>query len=157
MSKFEESERKGRNLLHSFLQHLHPVMEQDTQLYDEVDYYAWFSEKSAVFEVKVRNLINKFTGKVYDEILLSVNKVEALIDRCVKYGLNAGYYACFFENKLYLFNVDKTPKRKGQQWCPRTTAGDNHDLVLKPVYYFKTADAFIYENEGNVWKLIQKP
>lgn len=156
---FALSELDGRGRLKTFLDQVGTQKQvPTTKKYDEVDYYALLnSGKKYVFEIKVRNLIDKWTGKVYDEILLGENKVKAIDDRISRFNLDGGYYACFFDNYLYLFDTVHTPKRISTQFCPKTTAGYDHTMQEKPVYYFKTVDAFKYEFKNNKWTLISRP
>lgn len=156
MNNFKENERRGRALLNSLLQQLgFTNIEETPDTYDRVDCYAQKGNARVCFEVKVRNLIDRKTGKIYDESMLEVSKVAAVLQRVKDEHLQGGFYACFFQNKAFIYNLQKLQYRRGQQFCPRTTSGDNTQ-VLKSVVYFKTLDARIFEQINGKWYACNK-
>ena len=157
MTKFEQAELKGRKKLKGFLDDYHYTDQQPTtNLYDRVDYYATSKKgNKSVFEIKDRNLINQWTGEVYDEILIEKSKVDAVMNRVIEKDFNKGFYACFNDDELYLFDLYNCPKRQSQMMLPKTTAGSNNEKVLKDVYFFKTDNAYKFQMINNKWKYIK--
>lgn len=151
MDTFDIREMEGRERLANFLtQNGVQKIVPTTNKYDEVDMYARIKDKKYVFEIKVRS-------KIYDEIILSTNKVVAIEDRIKRYDLDGGFYACFYENSLYLFDTVHCPKRLGYQYCPKTTSGYDNHYVQREVYYFDIKDAYKYEYSNNTWSNTYTP
>ena len=151
MDKFEENERKGRALLNSLLEQLgFTNIEETTGTFDRVDCYAQKGNAKVCFEVKVRNLIDRKTGKIYEESMLEVSKVVAIMKNVKEKHLDGGFYACFFQNKAFIYNLRGIKYRRDQTMCPFKTSGNNR-LVMKDVIYFKTLDARIFEQIDGKW------
>lgn len=156
MDKFEENERKGRALLNSLLEQLgFTNIEETTGTFDRVDCYAQKGNAKVCFEVKVRNLIDRKTGKIYEESMLEVSKVAAIMKKVKEKHLDGGFYACFFQNKAFIYNLRGIKYRRDQTLCPFKTSGNNR-LVLKDVIYFKTLDARIFEQIDGKWYACNK-
>lgn len=147
---FSESEKKGRSMLHTFCQSRNAVGESATTLYYPIDYYAEFSNgKTYAFEVKVRDLKN------YSDVMLSVNKVEALTKEVEKHNLDGAYYACFYENgrKVLFFDIINTkPIRKQWVRIQKTTAEYTPEKVLREVVYYDIKDGIPMIFENNKYK-----
>lgn len=150
MVKFVKEEERGRVLLNSLLEQLGFTNIEETDIFDRVDCYAQKGNARVCFEVKVRNLIDRKTGKLYDESMLEVSKIAAIMERVKEKHLNGGFYACFFQNKAFIYNLQGIKYRRAQIMCPYRTAGDNH-LVMKDIVYFKTLDAKIFEQIDGKW------
>ena len=151
MNNFTEHERRGRDLLNSLLEQLgFTDIEETTDAYDRIDCYAQKKGVKVCFEIKVRNLIDRRTGKLYEDSMLEISKVAAIIRRVRREKLAGGFYVCFFQNKAFIYNLHKLRYRIGQRLCPMTTAGDN-TRVMKNVVYFKTLDARIFEQIDGKW------
>lgn len=148
--KFELNENDGRERLTSVLtQYGFDKIIPTTNRYDEVDMYARIEDRKYVFEIKIRS-------KIYDEMLISTNKITAIDDRIQRYNLNGGFYACFYENSLYLFDTVHCPKRIGYQYCPKTTSGSDNTYVEKEVCYFNIENAWKFDYTDK-WDLTNKP
>jgi hypothetical protein len=117
---------------------MNAIGESATTLYNSIDYYAEFANgKTYAFEVKVRDLKN------YKTVILSTNKVEALKNEVEKHNLNGAYYACFYEDgrKVLFFDVINTqPISREFKMIPKTTAGDDNNLVEREVYHYNIKD-----------------
>jgi len=159
MTKFEISERNGRNKLESWLTYYNfKNLTETKESFDRVDYYATSKrDKEYVFEIKDRDLTNKYTGKVYSSILLETDKVNAVIQRKKDRNLNLAFYACFHKNELYLFNLEKCPSWHKMALLPKTTAGECDEKVWKDATYFAIENAWHFIKDNNKWKLISKP
>lgn len=161
MSKFEIAERKGRDKMNNFLTYYNFTdLEETKNLYDRVDYYATSPKRKdkCVFEIKDRDLVNKYTGKMYEDILLESSKVEAVKQRKKDKNYDKCYYACFSNNDLYLFNLDTCPFRNDVMYLPKSTMIDPNDKELKKVHLFNIHNSFHFsKDETGKWKLIEKP
>jgi hypothetical protein len=70
MNNYQRSEIKGRKKLESWLTYYNfKNLSETKDAFDRVDFFATSKkDRNYVFEIKDRNLINKYTNKVYDSI-----------------------------------------------------------------------------------------
>ena len=160
MNNYQRSEIKGRKKLESWLTYYKfKNLSETKDAFDRVDFFATSKrDRNYVFEIKDRNLINKYTNKVYDSILLETDKVNAVIQRKKDEKLDCAFYACFSNNELYLFNLERCPSWHHLALLPKTTAGESNEKVWKDATYFLIENAWHFiKDEANNWKLINKP
>lgn len=150
MTKFEESELKGRELFKEVLESLEiNTWNPTTDMYDRVDGYFTKDNKQAVVEIKGRN--KQYEG--YDTHLMEVDKYKAIVKDAQDKGIKFAYYACFFgDDTLYLYNVGtiRTNSDVEQKWCPKTTAV-NSDFCWKPCFLIHKEVATVFIKTNGKW------
>ena len=150
MTKFEESELKGRNLFNEVLQSIGITdWQPTTDLYNRVDGYFTIDNRQVVVEIKGRAK----QYEKYDTHLMEVDKYNAIVTDARSKGIKCAYYACFFgEDTLYLYNVGSIKSNSDieQKWCPKTTAVDS-DYCWKPCYMIHKEIASVYNKVNGVW------
>lgn len=150
MTKFEESELKGRELFKEVLESLGiNTWNPTTDMYDRVDGYFIKDNKQAVVEIKGRT--KYYEG--FDTHLMEIDKYKAIIKDAQSKGIKRAYYACFFgEDTLYLYNVGniKSNSDVEQKWCPKTTAVDSN-YCWKPCYMIHKEIATVYHKINGKW------
>lgn len=150
MTKFEESELKGRNLFNEVLQSIGVTdWQPTTDLYNRVDGYFTIDNRQVVVEIKGRAK----QYEKYDTHLMEVDKYKAIVADAHNNGIKCAYYACFFgEDTLYLYNVGKIKANSEieQKWCPKTTAAQS-DYCWKDCYMIYKDIAQVFTKSNGKW------
>lgn len=104
MTKFEESELRGRKLLKEFLETRVDKYGFTEDLYARLDAYFRVSNIVVSVEIKLRD--KKYED--YSTHLMECEKYDAMISDKNRRGISGSLYACFFgDDTLYLYNTNK--------------------------------------------------
>lgn len=161
MKNFQTSEVSGRTRLVSWLQsqnctNITPSFGE----YNEVDMFATSAGgNGCVFEVKERRLFN-LAGVRYPDVILSINKVCALMYASRNYNCPGAFYACFDVDSptLYLFDIWKVNLSLRNKMNIRQTTCGWTAPVERDVYHLSFDDAYVYcETLANGWYCVRTP
>ena len=147
-----EREQMGRKKLETFLKQMNfDKIEENKYFYSRSDMYGEKNGKKYIFEIKVRD-------KIYKDWIIEDSKMQAL--KIQKYDNDADgvFYATFYNDKLYLYDVDSTPYSSSTIYTDYTTMGmGGHHKVNKYVHHYGFNNAWTYKYQNNSWDLISTP
>lgn len=158
----EEMENEGRKKLTSFLKwrgfdEIYPTYDK----YDALDMYGVSPNgKAVVFEIKVRTKLENKYGVPYKDLILEPKKRNDLLKAVEEYELNGGYYASFYENTLWLFDVSDVPFTANTMPMPHHSTGTTHPIIQKEVYHIAFDNAWVFtatDLENNEWVCTHTP
>ena len=144
MDVFDTAELKGREIFQTYLDTKGIKGNYTKDKLNSVDCYFDSKGKKFVAELKVRY-------DYYDDFMIEVDKLKALLYKKQQYNLNCAYYVCFFGNSMYMFTTD-TIKNTGtftQKWCKRHTVL-NDGYVLKDVVLVPTKNGTVFLRKRQV-------
>ena len=146
MNEFKKSELKGREIFKSFLDQVGATGQPTEQDYDTVDYFFQLKGKKFVAELKVRN-------EYYDEYLIEVPKLKALLQKKEDQGLDGAFYVCIYGNTMYVFSTNTITKygTTTQKYCKRHSVL-NDGYRLKDVVLVPTNRATKFEQIDGKWQ-----
>ena len=152
--KTEEAEAIGRNKLTSYLQQMgFDKIEECKGLLNQTDMYAEKKGKKYVFEIKVRN-------RKFSDWIIEPNKMETLQIRKYDYDLDGAFYVTFYDDYMYLYDVENTPYSSSTIYADNTTIGigwKHKHKVNKYVHHYGFNNAWIYKYQNNSWDMISIP
>lgn len=150
--KTEEAEAIGRTKLTSYLQQMgFDKIEKNKYFFGRSDVYGEKNGKRYIFEIKVRD-------KIYNDWIIEDGKMEALKIQKYDNNIDGVFYATFYDNNLYLYDVDSTPYSSSTIHAYNTTMGiGEQHKVNKYVHHYGFNNAWIYKYQNNSWDMISTP
>lgn len=147
-----EREEMGRKKLESFLRQMKfTKIEKNKYFFGRSDLYGEKNGKRYIFEIKVRD-------KIYNDWIIEDGKMEALKIQKYDNNIDGVFYATFYDNNLYLYDVDSTPYSSSTIHAYNTTMGiGEQHKVNKYVHHYGFNNAWIFKYQNNSWNMISTP
>lgn len=120
-----------------------------TDKYNHVDGYFYLDNKKIVVEIKTRD--KKYAD--YPTHLMELDKYMNLTKAMVDHNCFTGYYANFFEDTLYLYdlrNINTINCKITERYVSRTTVEDN-GKKMKKFLELPAKLAKVFKKENNKW------
>ena len=146
MDVFDEAELKGREIFQTYLDTKGIKGNYTKDKLNSVDCYFDSKGKKFVAELKVRY-------DYYDDFMIEVAKLEALLYKKKKQNLDVAFYICFFENRMYVWDTNTILKYATEprlKWCKNHTVL-NDGYRQKWVRFIATDKATRYDKINGIW------